>query len=86
MLKDNTLEKMVNAFNRNYDFLYKEEERNDVSVHTLVNTLAEEYDALLQNDDFTFLVRLFNNYRNDFISSDREAAAYMMTREQLILG
>ena len=29
MLKDNTLEKMVNAFNRNYDFLYKEEERND---------------------------------------------------------
>lgn len=43
MLKDNTLEEMVNAFDRNYDFLYKEEERNDVSVHTLVNTLAEEY-------------------------------------------
>lgn len=86
MLKDNTLEEMVKTFNQNYDFLYKEEERNDVSVHTLVNALAEEYDNLLQNDDFTFLVKLFNNYRNDFISSDREAAAYMMTREKMILG
>ena len=85
MLKDNTLEEMVKVFKQNYADLYEREEHDD-NVHAQVNNLAEEYDRLLQNDDFTFLVRLFNNYRNDFISSDREAAAYMLTREQLILG
>lgn len=83
MLKD--LEEMVKVFKQNYAYLYEKEEYDD-NVHAQVNNLAEEYDRLLQDDDFAFLLRLFNNYRKDFITSDREAAAYMLTRQQLVLS
>ena len=62
-------------FDSNYDFIY------DANKHN--REVAEQREATEAFDDFVKqhgdFVREFVNYRGDFISSDREAAAFMFT-------
>ena len=45
---------------------------------------AEEFNNMLQRDNFKNFVSEFVRYRGDFISSDREAAAFMFTFYELM--
>lgn len=62
-------------FDSNYDFIY------DANKHN--REVAGQREAIEAFDDFVKqhrdFVREFVNYRGDFISSDREAAAFMFT-------
>lgn len=62
-------------FDSNYDFIY------DANKHNM--EVAGQREATEAFDDFVKqhrdFVREFVNYRGDFISSDREAAAFMFT-------
>lgn len=64
------LELIAEMFNENYDFLYN----NDVDTYVL----SSLFDAFNKKEKFNDLVCKFNAKRHDFISSDREAAAFMM--------
>lgn len=62
-------------FDSNYDFLY-DSNKNNVEVAGQREATEAFDDFVKQHRDF---VREFVNYRGDFISSDREAAAFMFT-------
>lgn len=65
----------LNKFDDNYDFIYDANSKNK-EVAGQREAAAAFDDFLKQHGDF---VREFVNYRGDFISSDREAAAFMLT-------
>lgn len=64
------LEQMLKDFNKEYDYLYtngKESKRN-----------IDEFDKKMKNNfAFRLLVTAFAEARQDFITSDREADAFM---------
>lgn len=62
-------------FDRNYDCLYNAN-RHGKEVAGQREAAAAFDDFVKEHRDF---VREFVNYRGDFISSDREAAAFMFT-------
>ena len=64
------LEVIAKLFNDNYDFIYN----NDIDT----DVLSSLFDAFNKKEKFNDLVCKFNAKRHDFISSDREAAAFMM--------
>ena len=65
----------LNKFNYNYDFLYDSNAQG--------NVVAGQREATMAFDNFVKyhreFVSEFVRYRGDFISSDREAAAFMFT-------
>lgn len=65
----------LNKFNDNYDFLYDSNAQGNVVAGQREATMAFD-NFVKDNGDF---VREFVRYRGDFISSDREAAAFMFT-------
>ena len=65
------LELIAELFNDNYDFLYN---NNDIDTYVL----SSLFDVFNKKEKFNDLVCKFNTKRHDFISSDREAAAFMM--------
>ena len=72
------MKKFLEVFNEQYEYLYDnpEEEKSEE---------VEKFDKLSGNNSvFRCLVRLVINAREDFISSDREAAAFVRTVD--ILG
>ena len=64
------IEVIAKLFNDNYDFIYN----NDVDTYVL----SSLFDVFNKKENFNDLVCKFNAKRHDFISSDREAAAFMM--------
>lgn len=62
-------------FDRNYDLLYNASRHGKYVAGQREATEAFD-DFVKEHRDF---VREFVNYRGDFISSDREAAAFMFT-------
>ena len=64
------LEVIAKLFNDNYDFIYN----NDIDT----DVLSSLFDAFVKKEKFNDLVCKFNAKRHDFISSDREVAAFMM--------
>ena len=78
----NLLEKMLKLFSCNYEMLY--EKADEERTQEQVRKLAYEFDHLLDDKEFAFAVRIFNDYREDIISSDREAAAFLMTKHQMM--
>lgn len=69
-------------FQKEYEFLY-----NANSCGRFVagqDEAANEFDKLLQDNNFKSLVKEFVRYRGDFISSDKEAAAFVFTFYELI--
>lgn len=66
------LKKLSKTFNEIYNFLYENDKFLEYS------SLVDGFDFNLKNnDDFKQLVDDFCNYQGDFISSDRESAAFM---------
>lgn len=71
------LQKFEKKFSDIYDFLYNTD--YVPAIHEQVSVLAKEFDETLRNDeDFRNGVGMFGKYRQDIITSDREAAAYML--------
>ena len=72
--------RFLHKFNKEYNFLYEA----DVN-HKIVPGYDEAVDAfdsfIMFNGDF---VGEFAKYRGDFISSDREAAAFMFAMEEFL--
>ena len=72
------LEVIAKLFNDNYDFIYN----NDVDTYVL----SSLFDVFNKKENFNDLVCKFNAKRHDFISSDREAAAFMMALLFVLFG
>lgn len=75
MVYNINIKDFLNKFNDNYDFLYDSNAQG--------SEVAGQREAAMAFDDFVKdnrdFVREFVRYRGDFISSDREAAAFMFT-------
>ena len=71
----NNLEKFNEEFKKWRAHFY---ENGDEVAAKMQNKLASLFDELLEDEDFLKECRKFNDWREDFISSDREAAAYVM--------
>ncbi len=76
MTKNINIEKFNNQFNKEYDFLYENHDR--VAGY---REAIKDFDKFFEkNKEF---VCEFVKYRGDFISSDREAGAFMFALEVL---
>lgn len=62
-------------FNKEYQFLY---EHDNVAGY---DEAVDAFDEMMENEDFRRFVSGFVSYRQDLISSDREAAAFMFALE-----
>lgn len=71
-MKKINIQEFLKQFNKEYSFLYEHGE----NVAGYSEAVAE-FDECLQNENFKKFVGEFVNFRKDFISSDREAAAFM---------
>lgn len=67
----------LKQFNKEYDFLY---ENDNVAG---CDEAVAEFDRLLKCEGFAKFVGEFVKFRNDIISSDREAAAFMFALAEL---
>lgn len=68
--------KFVRSYNRNYDYLYEHEVNDNLDCHYL----CEFHDTLMENNTAYHEVAVwFCNKRYDFLSSDRECAAFFLT-------
>lgn len=73
------IQKFMEQFNKEYRFLYDNYDR--VAGY---REAVDEFDHLMKtNDSFNLFVINFCEYRGDFISSDREAAAFMFALDVL---
>jgi hypothetical protein len=72
------IEALVNKFDENYNFLYNAE--GGVAGE---EEAVEAFDKYIKNPEFKKYVAAYGNYVGDFISSDREAAAFMFAMEDL---
>ena len=66
------MKKLLDDFNSEYDFLYSNSDR--VAGY---DEAVKAFDEFLETAEGKELVQEFVTYRRDFISSDREAAAFM---------
>lgn len=72
---DIDMELFSKEFNANYEYLYNSD--NDIPQYY---ELMDMFDMLSgKNEMFTKLVTEFIKYRQDYITSDREAVAFMIT-------
>lgn len=75
-----SIEKFHKKFRKEYKFLYDNYDR--VAGY---NDAVKEFDYRLHYDSaFNRMVGEFAKYRRDFISSDREAAAFMFTWADMV--
>lgn len=65
-----------NQFNKEYDFLYENDDR--VAGY---EEAVDAFDMFISKPDGQKFVGEFVNYREDFISSDREVASFMFALE-----
>lgn len=72
------IHEFIKQFNKEYSFLY--DNRDNVAGY---GEAVEAFDAMLTHDWFKKFVGEFVDFRKDFISSDREAAAFMFALEVL---
>ena len=81
-MKNIILSNLLKAFNSEYSFLYDANARGQYVAGQ--KEAAAEFDERLKNDKpFNELVNNFVAFRQDFISSDREAAAFVFALESL---
>lgn len=66
-------------FKQEYEFLYN----NDDNVAGYVEAVVTFDELMDKNDSFKTFVGEFAKYRQDFISSDREAAAFMFALDSM---
>ena len=77
MEKKINIEKFLKDFNKEYNFLYN----NDDNVVGYDEALME-WDYFVEKKNNKEFIREFVLYRGDFISSDREAVAFMFAMEK----
>lgn len=76
------LNELLQAFNSEYNFLYDANARGQYVAGQ--REAAAEFDKTIRtSEQFKNLVCDFVTLRNDFISSDREAAAFMFALDSL---
>ena len=76
-----TMEKFLEKFNQEYDFLYNADVNNQYVVGS--NEALVYFDNNLTEVEQNVL-REFVRFRGDFVSSDREAIAFMFTLDSFI--
>ena len=75
-----SIEKFHKKFKKEYQFLY--DNYDHVAGYA---EAVHEFDYRIHHDlAFSRMVQEFARYRKDFISSDREAAAYMFTWADMV--
>lgn len=80
MRKSVSIEKFLRKFRKEYEFLYDNYD-NVAGFRDAV----KEFDFRIHHDiGFSRMVQEFARYRKDFISSDREAAAYMFAWADMV--
>lgn len=80
MKKSVSIEKFLRKFQKEYKFLYDNYD-NVAGFRDAV----KEFDFRIHHDiGFSRMVQEFARYRKDFISSDREAAAYMFAWTDMV--
>ena len=72
------IHKFMRQFNKEYDFLYEHRDR----VAGYEEALAA-FDSAIENKNFAAFVGEFVKFRGDYVSSDREAAAFMFALEAM---
>lgn len=75
MTKNINIEKFTKEFEQEYDFLYENNDR--VAGY---NEAIEAWESFAENH--REFIREFVLYRGDFLSSDREVAAFMFAMEK----
>ena len=71
------IEEFESKFEENYKMLYQ----NDYIIKGY-NKRLKEYDKLVKREDVKELLKQFIIHRGDFISSDRECVAFVLTLEE----
>lgn len=71
------IKEFENKFEENYKMLYQ----NDYGIKGYYKKL-KDYDKLVKRDDVKELQKQFILHRGDFISSDRECVAFVLTLEE----
>lgn len=72
------IHKFAEKFGKEYEFLYEHGDR--VAGY---REAVEAFDEAIRSEQFQRFVGEFNAYRQDFISSDREAAAFMFALDAM---
>ena len=73
------IHKFIEQFGNEYEFLYNHHDR--VAGY---DEAVFEFDRLMEtNDSFAQFVKAFVEFRQDYVSSDREAAAFMFALDAL---
>ena len=75
------MKKLQDAFTKHYSRLYRTHDDHESGEYL---DAVDRFDELSGNDpQFTATVQKFNEYTSDLISSDREAAAFVMALDEL---
>lgn len=75
------MEELEPVFEKWYSNFYRTHDDNDSKEY---REAVKTFDQKSKNDtEFSAIVQQFTNYRCDFISSDREAAAFVMALDEL---
>ena len=77
-MKNVNIEKFNKKFMEEYDFLY--DNHDNVAGY---DEAVDAFDTMIKNENFKKFVWEFVQYRQDYITSDREAAAFMFTMESM---
>ena len=73
------IHKFAEKYADSYDWLYEQDTTGEAT-----REYAEAFDTLMgRSKSFKAFVQAFVEYRKDFISSDREAAAFILTMERM---
>ena len=76
-----SMEELEPVFEKWYSNFYRTHDDNDSKEY---REAVKTFDRKSKNDtEFSAIVQQFTNYRCDFISSDREAAAFVMALDEL---
>jgi hypothetical protein len=73
------IETVLKQFKKEYNFLYDNYDR----VAGYSEAVDEFNDRMRKSDNFKNFVGEFSNYREDFLGSDREVAAFMFAMESM---
>jgi hypothetical protein len=72
-------------YNKAYNKFYVNDERGDRETDMVERILSGEFDRrITSSPDFKALITSFVEYRGDFISSDRECAAFLVALEEYL--
>lgn len=74
LINTTLLANMEKIFVQEYERLYKKEDPREMKW-------VKQFDEHIREPAFKILITLFNDYRMDVITSDREAAAFMSMLE-----